>query len=210
MYLVDRHKLGSAAKKRGNSLEASTAKDLSEWSGKVFRRTPASGAWSAAEQFGVNADVVSTWNKWNYIVECKYYNSPWTIENLLSNTAKFPTWVAQAVREGQESNAPFMLVFRRNYVKPFVLMPYTKGLVEKLPGYIVTKVSYVSEVSGLEEHIKTVTAKQEDLLSNISPNEFVALFDKVDWQKQITKAPKKKVKKQDVKDVLDSLDKLNI
>lgn len=207
---MDRHKLGAAAKKRGNFLESSTAKDLSEWSGKTFKRTPASGAWSAAEQFGVNADVISTWDKWNYIVECKYYNSPWTIENLLSNTAKFPVWVAQAVREGQESDAPFMLVFRRNYVKSFVLMPYTEKLVNRLPKYIVTNVSYISEVSGLEEHIKTVTTQQEVLLSSFKPDDFVGLYEKVDWQKQITKAPKKKVKKQDVKDVLDSLDKLNI
>lgn len=207
---MDRHKLGAAAKKRGNALESETAKDLSAWSGKTFRRTPASGAWSSAEQFGVNADVISTWDKWNYIVECKYYNSPWTIENLLTNTAKFPTWVAQAVREGQESNAPFMLVFRRNYVKPFVLMPYSSKLVNKLRQYIITDVSYVSEVSALEERIKTVTTSQEVLLSSITPDEFVKLYSGVDWKKQITKAPKKKVKKQDVKDVLDSLDSLDI
>lgn len=208
--IVDRHIMGAQNKRKGNALETATAKDLSEWSGKVFRRTPASGAWSAAEQFGVNADVISTWDRWNYIVECKYYNSPWTIENLLTNTAKFPTWVAQAVREGQESNAPFMLVFRRNYVKPFVLMPYSSKLVGKLSQYIITDVSYVSEVSVLEERIKTVTTSQEVLLSSITPDEFVKLYRGVDWQKQITKSPKKKVKKQDAKDVLDSLDKLDI
>jgi len=208
--MVNRHALGAAAKKRGNSLETATAKDLSEWSGRTFRRTPASGAWSAAEQFGVNADVISTWDKWHYIVECKYYNSPWTIENLLTNTAKFPMWVAQAVREGQASDAPFMLVFRRNYVKSFVLMPYTDKLIEKLPQYVVTGVNYISEVSGLEEGIKTVTTPQETLLSTFSPEEFVELFTGVDWQKQIKKAKKKKVDKTEVKDILSSLDDLDL
>lgn len=207
--MVDRHKLGSSAKKRGNSLEREVADYLAEWSGKTFKRTPASGAWSSAEQFGVNADVISTWPDWHYIVECKYYNSDWTLENLFSNNTHFPVWVAQAVREGQESDAPFMLVFRRNYIKPFLLLPYT-AKATKVSQYMVTNVTYLSEVTGAKESIKTITMPLVTFMNEVSATDFIKWYASADWQKRIKKQKVKKPTKADVNDVLSALDDLDL
>ena len=207
--MVNRQLLGKQSKRRGNGLENQTAKLLADWSGKTFRRTPASGAWSAAEQFGVNADVISTWPEWHFIVECKFYNSPWTLENLFTNTAKFPTWVAQAVREGQESKAPFLLVFRRNYIKSFVLMPFN-AKATKLSQYMVANTSYTSEVTGGIETVRSITTPLETLMNEVKAEDFVKWYKDVDWEKQIKRAPKKKVNKTEVKDILSDIDKLGL
>ena len=202
---MDRHALGAASKRRGNSLENETAKQLTKWSGHTFKRTPASGAWSASEQFGVSADVITTWKEWPYIEECKFYNSGnWTIENLLNSNQHFPTWVAQAVREGHDNNAPFMLVFRRNRIHSYILMPYTEVIARDFDAYVVSKVKYTSEVTATPETIKTITIKMDDLV-NYSSSKFIKAYDK-DWEKKITKlVTKSKVKSVDsiMKDIDD-------
>lgn len=181
----NRQAMGRRSKQRGNTLETQTAAQFSEWTGHTFRRTPASGAWSASEQFGVDADVITPWNEWRWIIECKFYNaSNWTIENLLNNTLYFPKWVAQAVREGQGADAPFMLVFRRNRIHPFVLMPYNDKLARLFSTYIVTNVQYTSEVTGLLENIRTITVTMDELLQQPF-TVFTELGNKDTWQKQI-------------------------
>jgi len=75
--------------------------------------------------------------------------------------------------------------------------------------HIVTNNKYVSEIDASEETIKALTVTIDELFTK-DYEQAKRWFDTVDWQKQITKAPKKKVKKQEVKDVLDSLDKLDL
>ena len=205
---MDRHALGAASKRRGNSLENEVSKQLSAWTGHVFRRSPASGAWSASQQFGVSADVITTWDSWPFIIECKFYNSGnWTIENLLSSNQHFPTWVAQAVREGHDNHAPFLLVFRRNRIHSFVLMPFSATIASDFDNYVVSRVYYTSEVTGNKESIRTITVKIDDLLK-YSPDNFIKSYDKK-WESKISKE-KVESKAPSIDSIMKSVDNLHI
>jgi len=207
--MVDRHALGASAKKRGNSYENELAKQFSTWSGKQFYRTPASGSLHWSENMGVNGDVSAPPEEnFPYLLEAKRY-ADWTIEALLNNSLYFPKWIAQAVREGQATKRVPFLIYRRNGIHSFVTMPYNEKVAKKFDIHIVTKNKYVSEIDASEETIKVLTVTIDELFTK-DYEQAKHWFDGVDWQKQITKSPKKKVKKQDVKDVLDSLDKLDI
>ena len=207
--MVNRHVLGAQSKRRGNGFENELAKQFSAWSGKEFVRTPGSGSLHWNSEMNVDGDVIAPPSEnFPYLLEAKRY-ADWDIENLLKNNSYFPKWIAQAVREGQATKRVPFLIYRRNGIHAFVTMPYNQSVAKMFKTHIVTSNTYVSEIDASEETIKVLTVTIDELFTK-DYEEAKHWFDKVDWQKQITKSPKKKVKKQDIKDVLDSLDKLDI
>lgn len=206
--MVNRVKLGKSAKNRGNTLERDTAKQLADWSGKTFSRTPTSGANHALKAFGASADVMTTWDDWPYIIECKFYNDGWTLENVMKGNKHFPSWVAQSVREGQSEDAPFMLVFKRDYNHSFVMIPYTEELTNIISSYLVANILYVSEVTGGKETIKTMTFSMDDILAE-EPKKFVKAYNK-DWQNMISKVEEIKKPKNTINDTLKQIEEMRL
>lgn len=197
--MVNRHKLGKSAKTRGNGYENEVAKQLSNWYGReqpAFYRVPGSGSHHWSTSMNVDADVTADPDlKFNYIIECKRY-AGWTIENLIMNNSYFPSWVAQAIREGMAVGHVPLLIYRRNLIKSYVTAPYNRKLT-KLDTYLVTHTKYTSEVDGNEKEIKTVTFMLADVLAKYDYDQFNKLYDDTDWTKQVTmiKAkPKSKAK----------------
>jgi len=209
LLLVNRQVLGRSSKRRGNSLEREIAQQLSDWTGEYFKRSPTSGADHGLKNFGISADVITTWKEWPYIVECKFYNAgSWTLENVLHGNSWFPKFVSQSVREGHTEGAPFMLIFRRDYVKPFVLMPYSSKLANKLSHYMVSDIEYASEVTGGIEVIKTITFTMEELVT-LDKNWFISSYDK-NWENKIKKKKKNSKKVASVDNILSSIKDLGV
>lgn len=198
---VDHHAIGKYAKSKGSGFEHEIANKFSEWYGtpESFYRVPASGSLHWAKSMNVSGDVICLPEiSFPYLIECKRYEG-WTIENLIANNSHFPSWVAQAVREGMANNQIPLLIYRRNRVKSFVTLPYSK-FYEKLPFYLVTNIKYVSEVTHRKETIKTITVLLEDLFS-VPFDKIVANYSN-DWTKNIKKGKTKVTKEPPIKDIV--------
>lgn len=202
--MVDRHKTGARAKKKGSSFEEKTATALSNWYNKnaksplkkAFYRVPASGALQWSINMNVDGDVIADpVIEFNYCIECKNVEG-WSIDNIMRGNKYFPAWLAQSVREGTNIKKVPLLVFSKNYAKAMVMAPYNSKLAGLLDPYIIKTVEYVSEISGKKEKAKTITFYLDDFTS-IPYDKANHLYDNVDWTKQIIKpkAVKKKSKK---------------
>lgn len=201
--MVDRHKLGAQAKRKGSSFEQRTAVALSKWYNetakeplkKAFYRVPASGALQWSSNMNVDGDVIADpVIKFNYCIECKNVEG-WSIENILRGNSYFPKWLAQSIREGANIKKVPLLMFSKNYAKAMVIAPYNDTLIGLLDPYVIKTIEYVSEVSGKKEKAKTVTFYLNDFTS-IPYDKANHVYDDTDWTKQITKpmATKKKHK----------------
>lgn len=207
--MTNRQAMGRASKHRGNGYENEVAKQLTSWSGAEFHRTPGSGSLGWASENHVEADVIAPPSlDFNYIVECKRY-ADWTLWNLLKGNSYFPAFWAQAVREGASAGKVPLLVYRRNNERSLVTMPYNTKVLKQYDPIIVKTITYTSEVDNEEESCQTMTVLLDNLMEN-DFNKFNALYEGQDWQKQIKRKPKKKVKEPTVKDAVNLLDQLGI
>lgn len=189
------HKVGAKNKRSGNSLEAATAKQFSKWYGKGFHRSPGSGSLGWTE-INVSADVLPPNDlDFPFIIECKSdKSSNWNIENFMNGNKHFPTWSAQAVREGinTDSKVP-LLVFKRNYVHSYISFPYTKKIISQLESkhipYAVSFIDYISEIDKKKVNYKCVAVMIDHILEEFSTEEFENCFDE-SWMDAISKENK--------------------
>lgn len=113
-------------------MERSVAKELGEWWGCVFRRTPSSGAWTkqgqsrnsighdAAADF--HGDIVAPPEaKFPFSVECKYY-AQIDFYLALYGAPVVPDWWEQSLADAKRSKKWPMLVMRRNYGKNLIVV----------------------------------------------------------------------------------------
>lgn len=204
--MADRHAIGRSAHRSGGGFEHEVSKNFSEWYGKddSFYRTPGSGSHHWAESMNVMGDVVSDPTiGFKYLIECKRYNG-WTIENLLRGNNHFPSWFAQAVREGEDNNKVPLLVYKRPRSDTFVTMPYEPYLAKKLDPIIVQNLSFSADHLAKEKHTPTKAKIMTTTLPEFLKNNFDYLQNKCyksDWKKQVVY----KVNKEAVKESPESL-----
>lgn len=111
--------------------ERTTAKQLGEWWGCVFRRTPSSGAWGKQGQsrFSTNkandaagefhGDIVApAGSDFPFSVECKCYKEV-ELYKALYGVSNVYEWWSQCVRDTPKGLYP-MLVMKENMKKPLV------------------------------------------------------------------------------------------
>lgn len=210
--MVDRHKTGARAKRKGTSLEQKTATALSKWYNetakkplkKAFYRVPASGALQWSINMNVDGDVIADpVIKFNYCIECKNVEG-WSMENIMRGNKYFPKWLAQSVREGANIKKVPLLVFSKNYANDMVMAPYNSKLTELIDPYIIKTIEYVSEVSGKKEKAKTITFYL-DSFTSIPYDKANHLYDDVDWSKQIAKPKVAKKKEKQPNKVADEI-----
>lgn len=220
--MVDRHKIGRNAKRKGNAFESSTAQKFTKWYNltaskpleKAFYRVPVSGALTWASSMNVDGDVTADPTiQFNYLIECKKVEG-WTVENILRGNMYFPAWIAQSVREGENISKVPLLIFSRKRVDPMVSAPYNHKLANLLDPYIIKTITYKSETTGKKDCMKTITFMLDDFMK-IPFDTANNLYDGIDWTKQVTKSKTKsksnaKVKKPNkvADDILNGLNNL--
>lgn len=211
--MADMHKVGARNKRSGNSLENLTAHIFSDWYGKEFHRSPGSGSlhWKSVN---VNADVLPPDDiDFPFIVECKSDKaSNWTIESFMDSAKHFPTWNAQAIREGVKASDGLkypILVFKRNYVKPYFSIPYSSEIAKSFDdnkiSYAVSNIQYVSELDHCKYSYHTLSAKLDIVVSTYSPNDFEKLFN-FNWLDNIVKLSEPETENVDAENVIKGID----
>lgn len=127
----DRSRKNSRVK--GNRGELDVAKVFSMWCGELVRRTPGSGGWGGAKEFGTTADLVCTKKAFPFHVEVKHREG-WTLDDLVTGAREehdksIVQWWTQCLTscptdpgdpEMEFLKVP-LLVFRRNR-QPWLVM----------------------------------------------------------------------------------------
>lgn len=130
----DRSRKNSRTK--GNRGELDVAQAFSKWSGELVRRTPGSGGWGGAQDFGTTADLVCSKKAFPFHVEVKHREG-WVLDDLVtgvrSNHDKsIVKWWEQCVTSCPTKHTlgtlvlaklP-LLVFRRNHQPWLVMFPW--------------------------------------------------------------------------------------
>jgi hypothetical protein len=119
---------GKKSKTKGGSYELAIAKLFRKWYGGAVERTPRSGGWQAASEFGLKADIVFGCKKARYHIECKKHEG-WELEDLVTGTRSLESkstnsiekWWQQTISGCHERYVP-MLIFSRNRRRDFLMV----------------------------------------------------------------------------------------
>lgn len=121
--IQDRGRKNSRVK--GNRGELDVAKAFSQWSGEIVRRTPGSGGWGGAQEFGTTADLICKKKAFPFHIEVKHREG-WTLDDLVTGVRKehdksIWQWWRQCCRAAPDDKTE-LLVFRRNHQPWFVML----------------------------------------------------------------------------------------
>ena len=144
---------GKMSKNKGSNYERATAKAFSQWGGKEFYRTPASGAWSSQRQ-GQNAqvgDIVAPEDIiFPFSIELKHHENV-TLDNYMFSNGEVPSFFSQNVGDAIRANKIPMLITHSNYAPNYMSLPYSSKFItpfkEKEIPYLVTTVKFKDYVT---------------------------------------------------------------
>jgi hypothetical protein len=115
---------------KGNRGELDVAKAFSMWCGEMVKRTPGSGGWGGAAEFGTTADLVCKKKAFPFHIEVKHREG-WTLDDLVTGAREehdksIVQWWMQCLTScPADSDLEYtkvpMLVFRRNR-QPWLVM----------------------------------------------------------------------------------------
>ena len=130
-----KRKKGVHSKHKGSSWELKVANQLTEKSGKEFRRVPLSGAWMGGMNQAKNAEVHSGLKEgltgdiigpdnWPFSMECKNTASyPRFHMMVLGNDAQIDKWIEEAFFDSVNVDKFPVLPLKRTHRGEFVLIP---------------------------------------------------------------------------------------
>lgn len=80
---VEQDRSRKNSRTKGNRGELDVAKSFSIWCGEIVKRTPGSGGWGGAQEFGTTADLICRKKKFPFHVEVKHREG-WTLDDLVT------------------------------------------------------------------------------------------------------------------------------
>lgn len=122
--------MGKMSRDKGSRFEREVAHQLTEWTGRQFRRTPMSGAYGG--DWGLAGDIMCEPGAphFPWTMELKNVEG-WSLEQLATDTGPFGRWMDQAYGENRSRptvtgsrNFP-VLVFTKNRSLVYAALPHT-------------------------------------------------------------------------------------
>lgn len=143
-FSCGRRKIMVNGKNKGGNFERKVAKQLSEWGGVEFHRTPMSGALHWDGDTRVISDIVPPQGLvWPFSIECKKVEYDWSFSNFIEGTSLFWEHWKQAYGDAEREGLIPLLVFSKNYRNTYAAMTVDVFLVlfnkKKKPNYITVK-----------------------------------------------------------------------
>lgn len=162
-------------KAKGNAFELKIAKILSEWSGKKFHRTPASGALHWENDKRVISDIVPPQDlNWPLSIECKNVVYDWDFSLLIKETSTFWKHWKQATDDAKREGMIPMLVFTKNYRDTYVALLYKTFRQLNLGS---EKVIYLADPNGGDFDETIVIMSLDNLLNNNTVEKILELYN---------------------------------
>jgi hypothetical protein len=107
---------------KGSGYERKIAKDLGEWWGEEFHRTPASGGLHWQKDNRVAGDIVTPPDSvFPFTIECKKREG-FDLEQLLKGTGDIEDWWEQAVGDSERVESKPLLIFSKNRAPDYTMM----------------------------------------------------------------------------------------
>jgi hypothetical protein len=122
-----RSKAGKKAKRKGSTFERALCKSFSNFWGSKFFRTPMSGGSQLKHDYNLAGDISTPDEDFPYHVEAKNQQALKGFYTIFTSS-KCPVWKwwGQCTTECPKDKVP-LLVFTKNYMPPFVCVPYLYG-----------------------------------------------------------------------------------
>jgi hypothetical protein len=172
------------SKNKGSSFERVISKTFTEWwnndgmEGKFFR-TPGSGALAYREQEDVIGDLCTP-HGFPYTIECKNQEG-WKLEDLFTEKIEVNTdkgsvsgWWRQACIEAYRANKYPMLIMKKNYYEPLVML-CNDIYSEECGIYFVPHLcrEYNVATEDFDRNYNVIVLRLSDWLDKIHPSDLV-------------------------------------
>lgn len=174
---------GAGANRKGKGYELKIAKMFSKYSGKEFKRSPMSGAWSSTWAGGghdeVAGDIIApTEEVFPYSLELKNHES-FNLVNLYTTGGELPQFINQVMGDAKRTHKIPALILHKNRSKNYFVLPYSDELFNKLDDslsdYFVTRLVYTSDIENAVHSYKAIVSTLDDIMKIYTYKEFVNL-----------------------------------
>ncbi|MDT9683411.1 hypothetical protein RND61_15285 [Streptomyces sp. TRM76323] len=174
---------GAGANRKGKGYELKIAKMFSKYSGKEFKRSPMSGAWSSTWAGGghdeVAGDIIAPSDEiFPYSLELKNHES-FSLINLFTTGGEIPQFINQVMGDAIRTHKIPALILHKNRSKNYFVLPYSTELFKKLDdnlyNYFVTRLVYTSDIDDEVRSYKAIVTTLDDIMVLYSYPEFVSL-----------------------------------
>ncbi len=113
---------GINSKAKGSEYERKIARQLSQWWGEQFQRTPMSGGLHWKNDNRVAGDIVTPPDSvYPFTTECKKREG-WLLEQVLKGTGDVESWWEQSVKDGKRVDLKPILIFSKNFAPSYLML----------------------------------------------------------------------------------------
>ncbi|BBM81318.1 putative resolvase [Staphylococcus phage KSAP7] len=197
------------SKKKGDVFERKVAKELSDWWGYPFSRSPQSGGASWGANNNAVGDIVAPLeSNFPLVVECKHREN-WIMDNVLLNNKEPHTWWEQVIGDSLQVNKTPCLIFTRNRAQSYVALPYIEDVYVKLRDeeYPIMRTDFIIKNVRKDKHFYDVLITTIDGLTNLTPSYIISCYSKKEIKPyRVIKSKISKVSKKEDKLIDDLLD----
>ena len=134
--------MSNKSKTKGNNFERVVAKLLSETYKDIykvddaFQRNISSGSIfggtnkrDTLQETMIYVGDIITPNDFKYVIECKHYATPFTINALITqNCSQLDKWISQVTHDSEVASKKPILIVKYNNIKPFCLVKDNFGI----------------------------------------------------------------------------------
>jgi len=159
---------GKMSKNKGASYERKIAKVFSQWSGKEFYRTPASGAWASQRlgQDSQSGDIVAPSSiNFPFSVELKNHEGI-SLENFMRSNGEIPQFFTQNIGDAVRAKKVPMLIVHKNRSPNYLAVPNNEimlsDLIDNHLDYMTTTIKYKDALTDEDLYIDVIVMTLED------------------------------------------------
>jgi hypothetical protein len=177
--------LAKKSKTKGAGYELKVAKLLSPIWGGNFSRVPASGGLHWGSDQRVAGDIIAPQEvDFPFVVECKK-REEWIIDHILLDIGQPRDWWKQVVEDARRVKLVPILFFSRNRAKDFVMLPYSKPMLQELLSKGNDTMVTTTSFKNIREELQTfdVIVTTFDTFSKVDIQFIRKYAALVDWDK---------------------------
>lgn len=169
------------SKNKGDVFERKIAKELGNWWGAKFNRTPQSGGASWGADNNAVGDIVTPPHAgFPLVIECKHREN-WTMDNVLLNNREPHTWWEQVIGDSSTVDKTPCLIFTRNRAKIYVALPYLDVVYKDLreQAFPVMRTDFITENIQKDKLHYDVLITTIDGLTSLKPSYIINHYGKI-------------------------------
>jgi len=156
---------GINSKAKGSEYERKVARQLSQWWGEEFHRTPMSGGLHWKEDNRVAGDIVTPPESlYPFTTECKKREG-WDLEQVLKGTGDVESWWQQSVSDGERVKLKPLLIFSKNFAPSYFMIRLED--FERIASFKKGRIAFNFFIISIVDKEPRIVCKLEDFLKHV-------------------------------------------